>query len=311
MAVCELGYLGLGVRDLDAWQRLATAVLGLQVGGRGSDGALYLRCDERHHRIALHPSSADEVRYLGWQVPGPAEFEAMLAELRAAGVDARDATADELASRKAVRMVRFTDPAGYPSELFHGPLVPASQPFHPSRPMSGFRTAGLGLGHVLVFADDVATMERFYVDRLGFKVTDYALRGSVFLRCNPRHHSFGVSAAGKGPRINHLMIETLSIDDVGRALDLCEAEGFPIVASLGRHTNDHMVSFYVDTPSGFHIEYGCMGRLIDDATWTVHVNDWGDALGHKRVQEQHQRAMRVDPAKTPFAHMIAKERVAS
>ena len=39
--------------------------------------------------------------------------------------------------------------------------------------------------------------------------------------------------------------------------------------SLGRHTNDLMTSFYVRTPSGFEIEYGTGGIVVDDDTWTV------------------------------------------
>ena len=33
--------------------------------------------------------------------------------------------------------------------------------------------------------------------------------------------------------------------------------------SLGRHANDLMTSFYVRTPSGFEIEFGSGGRLMD------------------------------------------------
>jgi len=55
----------------------------------------------------------------------------------------------------------------------------------------------------------------------------------------------------------------------------------PLAMSLGRHTNDHMTSFYVRTPSGFEIEYGTGGRLIDDATWEVGTFDAQSFWGHK------------------------------
>ena len=52
--------------------------------------------------------------------------------------------------------------------------------------------------------------------------------------------------------------------------------------TLGRHANDHMVSFYVRTPGGFDIEYGTDGRLVDDATWisreTTAVSLWGHSF---------------------------------
>ena len=311
MGVCELGYLGFQVKDPAGWEKLATRVLGAQTDSPGAKAPLYLRFDERHHRIALHPGPTNELLYIGWQAPSASAFDVLLKRLADAKVDVHEATDDELSIRKVARMVRFEDPAGYPCELYHSPLVPISSPFQPSRPMSGFRTGSLGFGHILGYAKDVAAVERFYVDVLGFRVSDYGLRGSVFLHCNARHHSFAVSPSSTGAQVNHLMIETLSIDDVGRALDLCESEGFPIVTTLGRHSNDHMVSFYLETPSGFHLEYGCLGRSIDDETWAVHVNESGDTWGHKRVREKDRNAMRLDPAKTPYAHMMNKERVAS
>jgi hypothetical protein len=49
--------------------------------------------------------------------------------------------------------------------------------------------------------------------------------------------------------------------------------------TLGRHSNDQMVSFYVVT-SGFEVEYGGGGRLVDDATWQVQRHDRGGLWGH-------------------------------
>jgi 3,4-dihydroxy-9,10-secoandrosta-1,3,5(10)-triene-9,17-dione 4,5-dioxygenase len=44
-----------------------------------------------------------------------------------------------------------------------------------------------------------------------------------------------------------------------------------------------MVSFYVQTPGGFDIEYGTDGRLVDDGTWisreSTAVSLWGHVFG--------------------------------
>lgn len=75
------------------------------------------------------------------------------------------------------------------------------------------------------------------------------------------------------------MIEVASLDDVGRAMDRCTRRGGKLAASLGLDANDHMVSFYVRTPSGFDIEYGTDGLLVDDASWvsrqTTAISTWG------------------------------------
>jgi catechol-2,3-dioxygenase len=61
MSVSQLAYLGIGVSDMPAWKSFATDILGMQATERGDDGTVYLRMDENHHRIALHPSGEDDV----------------------------------------------------------------------------------------------------------------------------------------------------------------------------------------------------------------------------------------------------------
>lgn len=79
------------------------------------------------------------------------------------------------------------------------------------------------------------------------------------------------------------MLQVQSIDDLGVAYDLCQDHGVPINRGLGRHTNDHMVSFYVRTPSGFEVEYGWGARTVDDRTWQVQMHHSGSIWGHRRV----------------------------
>ena len=76
-----------------------------------------------------------------------------------------------------------------------------------------------------------------------------------------------------------MMLEYASIDEVGMAMDRLAKEGGKLTATLGRHTNDGVISFYCATPGGFSIELGYGGRLID---WDDHsvfestsVSLWG------------------------------------
>ena len=63
--------------------------------------------------------------------------------------------------------------------------------------------------------------------------------------------------------------------------DMCQDLEVPIVRGLGRHTNDHMTSFYMKTPSGFDVEYGWGAREVDDATWQVQRHEKGSIWGHR------------------------------
>ena len=202
-------------------------------------------------------------------------------------------TRDEADNRRVVDLVKCVDPNGIPTEVFCGrPINP--QPFHPARPMSGFKTGDMGLGHILVYARSLDETVRFYRDLLGFRVSDFTeVRtpgGTVrlaFLHCNPRHHSIALlEAPGAPKRINHVMFECNSLDDVGSGRDLCLRRGVPIAIDLGRHMNDHMVSFYMANPSGFALEYGWGARTIDDATWQIEHYTAVDSLwGHPQLRD--------------------------
>ena len=61
------------------------------------------------------------------------------------------------------------------------------------------------------------------------------------------------------------------------------AAAAPLAMTLGRHSNDDMISFYTRTPSGFQIEFGTGGLLIDDSEWLPPRFDVPSFWGHVRV----------------------------
>jgi 3,4-dihydroxy-9,10-secoandrosta-1,3,5(10)-triene-9,17-dione 4,5-dioxygenase len=84
-------------------------------------------------------------------------------------------------------------------------------------------------------------------------------------------------------RCVHIMFEVEKLDDVGRALERVNKHKAPLSATLGRHMNDEMVSFYVRSPGGFDIEFGCEGLTVSDERWVARestaVSYWGHAFG--------------------------------
>jgi len=98
-----------------------------------------------------------------------------------------------------------------------------------------------------------------------------------------RHHSLATGKVPGEKRLGHLMVQVKDMNDVGLAYDRCVAAGLPIIMHLGHHPNDQMFSFYVRSPSGFAIEYGHGGIVVDDATWKVvthtRLSDWGHRRG--------------------------------
>jgi hypothetical protein len=82
-------------------------------------------------------------------------------------------------------------------------------------------------------------------------------------------------------KTHHFMVEVTDIRDVGTAYDRCMDAKQPFEMTLGMYPNDHMFSFYVITPSGFSIEYGWGGLIIDDGTWEVRTLERLHSWGHR------------------------------
>jgi 2,3-dihydroxybiphenyl 1,2-dioxygenase len=287
-AVARLGYLGLEVSDLPAWERLLVDVLGLVMAERGPQGRVALRIDDRAQRIVLHPGASDDVLYVGFELDDEAALDRLGGELEADGMVPVIASDDVARARRVRRLLQLQDPNGVLVELFCGADV-ASEPFRSALVQSGFVTGAEGLGHVVIATADADTSDHFYRERLGMRLSDRVVAEIApgfsipitFLHANARHHTLAFVQAPLPKRLHHFMLEVGAMDDVGQAYDRCLAAGVPIANTLGVHPNDRMFSFYARTPSGFDLEVGSGGRQIDDATWEVATYDRISVWGHK------------------------------
>ncbi|WP_182357269.1 VOC family protein [Tomitella gaofuii] len=278
-----IGYIGLNVPDRQAWDRFAAEVVGLEPVARtaGDPDASYFTADERQWRIAVREAATAGVGFVGFEVPGEAAFDEVVTSLVEAGVALTAATPEELRERGAQAMVWFDDPEGTRLEIFWGPVV--DFPFRP--PVGGHRfvTDG-GLGHAVLMVRDLPGALAFYKDVLGFRTSDFMNFGPDmaihFLHCTPRHHTIALSAVGPVSGTHHIAFEVETVDQVGEAFDRATAAGLDITASLGRHKNDRMLSFYMRSPAGFEVEIGCDPVLIDEDTWVANEFTGGDSWGH-------------------------------
>lgn len=282
--VACLGYLGFTSSRLAEWDRFAQSIAGLERHPDSSESELLLRMDTRSFRLAIERGESEALACMGWEMPSPQALDAMRGKLEEAGVPAQEASDEVLRKRRVLRMIQCKDPAGNNVELVSGHRVQIG-PFSSPRGVK-FVTGHTGMGH-LVLLIDVSQYEAtlsFYTQLLGLKVSDvfrFKGRTATFLRCNERHHSLALISGEGAPKVAHCMLETSELDDVGFALDACYALGFVVKRSLGRHSNDRALSFYVETPSGFDLEYGWGGRAVDDETWVVTEVDHGTLWGHR------------------------------
>ena len=281
-----IGYFGLAVPDVAQWSDFATSVIGLMPvaapnGTTASDAGTYFKADDRQWRIALHQAEQPGLAYVGFEVLDEAAFHAAVAHLEAEGVGPKSATDDELAARGVRAMAHVQDPSGTRVEVFWGPAV--DEGFRSPTGVPRF-VGDHGFGHFVSLVADLDKSMDFYLRVLGMRLSDFVDVGPgmsiQFLRCTPRHHTVALGHFGPFAALHHIALEVDDVDQVGSALDRATKAGAPITASLGRHKNDHMLSFYMRSPAGFEVEIGCGGRLVDDATWVANQSAGGDVWGH-------------------------------
>jgi 2,3-dihydroxybiphenyl 1,2-dioxygenase len=296
-----LGYAGFGSDKLDDWRQFGTDLIGFQAVERGNS-LLAFRMDDRKQRVVIDRSMGEGARFFGWEVADKAALDALAASLDAAKVEVTAEPKTLADARRVSALLSFRDPAGNRLEALYGAEIDAT-PFRPGRSISGFRTGPMGLGHAVLTVANIEPVMAFYVDVLGFRLSDYIEKPfrAYFFHINPRHHSLALIETGKNG-MHHLMVELFSLDDVGQSYDVALSED-RVNVTLGRHTNDLMTSFYAKTPSSFMVECGWGGREVDPATWqAVEITHGPSLWGHERIwlpekDREVAREMRMSAAR--------------
>ncbi len=288
--IAALGYVRVMATDIDRWRELGFEVLGFAPGTGPEKDALHFRMDERAARITVERGDADRVTAVGWEVRDHLALAELRNVLDGAGTAYSEMSQELCDHRRIEGGISLKDPGGTPLEIFHGPVLDHS----PVLTGYGqkFVTGPQGLGHVVMPTTNFDESYVFYTETLGF-LPRGAFRMPTppgmppsrirFLGINQRHHSLAIMPAleGRDPGLIHVMVEVDELDAVGRAYDQVMARDFPVSSTLGRHTNDKMVSFYVRVPGGWDIEYGTGGVLVDETHYTAEEITADSYWGHE------------------------------
>lgn len=290
MAISALGYLVFEVSEVEPWAKFGKEVLGL-AGSKLAKGCYQFRMDEQEWRIEIVEGPSNDLKVLGFEVAGKEQLELTRRRLIHLGHQVELASEDDCRRRRVSRMLRCEDPDGLLVEIYYGAALIPEKPFV-SPTGAQFITGAQGVGHVLLTSANVEEMRSFYLDGLGLTHSDVIdvssehgkLQFSIdFLHCNSRHHSVALTSRyrPKVKRMGHFMLEMATLDEVGFALERAMAAEVTISRSLGRHTNDQMVSFYAVTPAGFDVEVGWGAIEIDQSPWKTRRYEAMSAWGHK------------------------------
>ncbi len=283
MSINSLSYIGVNSDRLEDWSEYSQKYLGMQQVDRGKD-TLSFRMDDQKQRLAITGDTGDSLAFIGWEVENKDDLQHYASILDKNNIPVNIGSSSYSDKRFVSELIHFNDPQGNRIELIFNPMKD-TDPFVPGRPISGFKTGALGMGHVVLHVKDFNKVVPFYRDILGFKISDYSNTpiSLCFFHVNGRHHSMALFGSGR-QGFHHFMVEYNNLDDVGQGYDLQQFKDNAIAYTMGRHTNDYMTSFYSITPSGFFVENGWGGRIIDPNTWkAVETFEGPSFWGHERL----------------------------
>ncbi|OYY91639.1 MAG: oxidoreductase [Sphingomonas sp. 28-66-16] len=277
--VTEIRYVGYGVPDLAAERDFYGAKWGLrEVAER--DGMVYFATEghDELYVVRLRQSDTKRIDVVGFAADTRADVDALHDKVIAAGCRIVFAPRD-LDGVGGGYGFRFFTPDGLTfeisSDVARGDM----------REMKRWDAVPQKISHIVFHSPDHKAATQFFIDVLGFRLSDWLGDFMSFLRCNSAHHR--IAFLPGPPCLNHVAYDMLGVDDMMRGIHNLKQKDVEITWGPGRHTAGNNTFSYFVTPNGFAVEYTSELEEVDDATWQpiVHVpaplvmDQWGIGIG--------------------------------
>lgn len=253
----RLGYAALRVTDLAASLAYYRDRVGL-MEAEVSDTQALLRCSDKPYDLVLERGEVAGLSRIGFEFEDRENLEKAYAHMKARGYKPVWTAPEDAARQKVATAFRFHNPdTGLALDFYTGQMM--GKPFIPTV------TKISRLGHVVLNVSDYKKAHKFWVEDLGFAISDHVPGRIAFLRCfpNPLHHTLAlISAEADG--LNHINFMVTDIDDIGRAMNRMKKEDIPIVFGPGRHLPSTSIFLYFLDPDGMTTEYSFGMELIEE-----------------------------------------------
>lgn len=277
-----VSHIGLSVPEPDRAAAFYGRVLGLVVHDDLADGGRRLGWGTGHHVIDL-VRGPKRLHHYGFEVRDVDGLDGIAKRLSAAGHSVTDLDADVLdASVRTPAGITVDDPDGTPVH------------FHEAVHRQGESAADTGrrpikYQHITLGTDDLAPMVDFFVNTVGFRISDQLDDGRfAWLRSDRDHHSLAVVNVGRDAELDHYSYDLAEWDDFKAWCDRLTDENVDVTWGPGRHGPGNNLFVFFDDPFGNHIELSAeMEKFHDDRVTYVprgwrpvpnSVNLWGGQL---------------------------------
>ena len=262
MGVRSLGYLRLESNDIEAWKVFGGDFLGMMRVEGGDPESLYFRIDHYPPRLVVTPAAEPAMTAMGFEVLNRRELAQLVGAIEAAGikVDRRHRGGVRRAAGHRVRPLRR--PGRQPGRAV---LRPDPRPRPVQTPtVSAFVTGDMGMGHVIVTAEDArggstTSTPACWASWSATRWPAARCASSAATRVTTR--SASPPAAAPASCCTSCWRSPPSTMSGWPSTEPTQL-GIPMMHTLGKHTNDHMVSFYVWSPERYAIEFGWNGLRV-------------------------------------------------
>jgi catechol-2,3-dioxygenase len=122
---------------------------------------------------------------------------------------------------------------------------------------------------VVIGTPDAEASQRFFVDGVGFKISDQVSGIAAFMRCSTDHHNLLIQPSPVA-FLHHTSWQVDDVDEVGRgAMRMLDGHPERHTWGLGRHFIGSNFFWYLRDPAGnFSEYYSDMDTITDDQIWT-------------------------------------------
>ena len=236
-------------------------------------------------QLLLVPSPRRRLIELGVGVDDPDDLDRVAADVGRLGI-AVERTAASLVAvdpgtdvRVVVRLAERLVQSPVAAAPSNGPGRPERATRRAAAVLREARVRPRKLGHVVLGSTNLEASQRFFIDGVGFKVSDTIDGLASFLRCSTDHHNLLVQPAPV-PLLHHTSWQVDDVDEIGRAAGaMLAADPGRHVWGLGRHHIGSNFFWYLKDPAGNFTEYYAdLDCILDDQLWTPGVWEGAKSL---------------------------------
>jgi catechol 2,3-dioxygenase-like lactoylglutathione lyase family enzyme len=243
----------LGVPNLKTSQKFYEDVWGLSsVAQDGS--SLYLRgTGPEHHALKLVERAEPDLLRVNFAAADKASVDALHARAKASGAQVTAAPA-ALGGPSGGYGFEFANKTGLRFSISSDIPKHADTEDTLDKPRK--------ISHVVLNTTDPQSDDEFFLDLLGFRLSD---KSAImhFFRCTSDHHSVAIAYA-KRNGLNHIAYEMPDVYALMRGAGRMQRNGFEMGWGIGRHgPGDNIFGYWVE-PAGFVAEYTTEVQQIDE-----------------------------------------------